>query len=158
MTVAWRSVMGALVAAGACAVPTVALADSHPALVMANPRGIPPIVNGFDATGAVIEGDWGLARPGAGTVTIYRGASELVVPPAPAGFFPATGRQPPYGRHEIIPPRNRRLPRPAESYRRSWSSDPAGPVVPATVPAEPPPVIFAVPPERLKRRGRRPRP
>ncbi|MCC7348674.1 MAG: hypothetical protein IT538_14885 [Variibacter sp.] len=150
----WRCVVGALVAATACAAPDHALADSHPALVMANPRGIPPIVNGFDATGAVIEGDWGLARPGAGTVTIYRGALEFVEPPEPPGFFPATGRQPHYGRHEIIPPRNRRLPRPAESYHRSWSSDPAGPVVPATVPAEPPPVIFAVPPERLKRRGR----
>jgi hypothetical protein len=139
--------LGVLVLA-AVSLGSVARADTAPALVMPNPRGIPPIVDGFDATGAIIEGDWGLARPGAGTVMIYRGPVRLAVPPEPAGYFPATGRRPRYGRDEVLP---RTRPRPAQSYRRSWSTDFPGRSTISAVPAEPPPVIEAWPGERFKR-------
>ena len=56
----------------------------------------------------------------------------------------ARGHLPPAQPLKIIPPANRRLPPPAESYYRSWSTD--GPAVPAQTeyPAfVPPPVILA---------------
>jgi hypothetical protein len=42
------------------------------------------------------------------------------------GYFPAFGHEPGYGRHEIEPPADRKLPPPAQSFHRSWSthSDP----------------------------------
>ena len=51
---------------------------------------------------------------------------------------------PGYGRLEIQPPANRKLPQPAESYHQSWSaqSDPPQPPQ-AEVPFYPPPVIVA---------------
>jgi hypothetical protein len=39
------------------------------------------------------------------------------------GYFPMTGREPAYGRREIEPGPDRRLPPPAPSYRRSWSAE-----------------------------------
>jgi hypothetical protein len=46
---------------------------------------------------------------------------------------------PGYGRLEIEPPPNRKLPQPAESYFQSWSTPPEQP----DVPLNPPPVIYA---------------
>ena len=51
----------------------IARADHQPAIVVPGKRGVPVIINGRDATGAIVIGDWGLYRPGhmAPTV-IYR--------------------------------------------------------------------------------------
>jgi hypothetical protein len=48
-------------------------ADHAPAIVVPGKRGIPVIINGHDASGAVVIGDWGLYRPGhMAPVVIYR--------------------------------------------------------------------------------------
>jgi hypothetical protein len=116
------------------AVTTLAArADEGPVIVVPSRPGVPVIINGVDASYAVVEGDWGLARPGAGRVTVI-GGSPILPNPAYAPrypYLPRYGHAPPRGRLEIEPPANRRLPRPAESYHRSWStsSDPE----PATI-------------------------
>ena len=57
-------------AVGACAAsPSLAAAparaDSGPVIVIPSRPGVPVVINGRDASYAVVEGDWGLARPGA---------------------------------------------------------------------------------------------
>jgi hypothetical protein len=62
-------------------------------------------------------------------------------------YYPSAGHQPGYGRLEIEPPANRKLPQPAESFYQSWSaqSTPQAeqPPVQPPVPAYPPPVLLA---------------
>ena len=50
---------------------------------------------------------------------------------------------PGYGRLEIEPPANRKLPQPAESYHQSWSAQSAPLPAQSDVPVNPPPVIVA---------------
>jgi hypothetical protein len=99
------------------------------------------MINGVIADGAVVYGDWGLARPGHGELVI-EGPVAFAAPFDRRGYYPATGRSPRYGRHEIEPPRHHR-PRPASFYR-DWSIE-SDPRVPATQypPFDPPPVIMA---------------
>jgi hypothetical protein len=113
---------------GSAAAPAV---DSGPVIVVPGRHGLPVIINGVDVSGAVLEGDWGLYSP------------HMVGPhiiPAPVfiprfyrtrydrdpyvadGYYPASGHEPGYGRHEIEPPADRRLPPPAPKFHRSWSS------------------------------------
>ena len=119
-----------------------ARADHHP--VVAVPGGnAPVIINGHDASGAVIEGDWGLYRPGHGAVTVFYPYLPSADYWTTRSYYPSTGKRPRYGRYEIIPPANRRLPPQAESYHRFWStsSDPLPAQVEYSV--APPPVIMA---------------
>jgi hypothetical protein len=74
--------------------------------------------------------------------TVYGG--HAVDPEPNVGhYYPSAGRSPGYGRLEIQPPTNRKLPQPAESYHESWSSQSAPPKVQPEVPFYPPPVIIA---------------
>ena len=148
----WTGIGGLVViVVGLSAAPSVA--DHAPSFVIPHARGLPPLVDGWDASGAIIEGDWGLHRPGAGRVSVYPGGGLLIALPPPAGYFPATGRLPRYGRHEIAP---RRALRPAQSYHRNWSSDAPGRTVTTYPPFDPPPVIEGLPPRRHEpRRFRR---
>jgi hypothetical protein len=105
-------------------------ADSGPVIVLPGRHGLPVIINGVDVTGAVLEGDWGLYSPHMVGPTIipawipgwmyqgiyYRGRYVA------GSYYPASGHEPGYGRHEIEPPADRRLPPPAPSYHRSWTS------------------------------------
>ena len=50
---------------------------------------------------------------------------------------------PGYGRLEIQPPANRKLPQPAQSYHKSWSVQSAQQPAQSDVPYYPPPVIVA---------------
>lgn len=97
-------------AAGASAQVAVIAIPGH--------RDVPVIINGRDASYAVVVGDWGLARPGAVPVTVYGPWASL--PPDEGGYYPATGRRPRYGRQEVDAPRV--IPPPAPTYHRSWSS------------------------------------
>jgi hypothetical protein len=120
-----------------------ALAADAPAIVIPGKPGVPVIINGYDASYSVVEGDWGLDRPGHVPPTIIAG--PLLAPESRyyGTYFPAYGRQPGYGRLEIEPPANRRLPPPAQRFHRSWTSqsDP----LPADVdpPADSPALIIA---------------
>src|ERR1700760_268670 len=90
-------------------------------IVVPGRPGVPIIINGIDASYAVVEGDWGLGKGIHVQPTIYGGR---VVEPVPnvGHYYPSAAHQPGYGRVEIEPPANRRLPQPAESYHESWSA------------------------------------
>jgi hypothetical protein len=147
-----------------------ASADSGPVIVIPGRPGVPIIINGIDASYAVVEGDWGLARGTHVQPTVYGG--RYVDPEPHVGhYYPSLGHAPGYGRLEIEPPANRKLPPRAESFHQSWSahSDP----IPAQsdVPQTPPAVIVAPEigspgpgigapglPQDFQRRNRRPYP
>ena len=97
-----------------------------PVVVIPGKRGVPVVIDGYDASYCVVEGDWGLARPGHVVPTIV--ACPWLYPSRAArrSYYPADGRRPGYGRKEIEPPADRRLPRPAPSFNREWQtqSDP----------------------------------
>jgi hypothetical protein len=122
---------------------TPARADNEPVIVIPGRPGVPVYLYGRDISGAVLEGEWGLNRPGVVTPTVIGGGWPHVVY-GPAGpFFPSTGRRPRSGRLEVIPPPNRRLPRPAQPYSRSWTSESAP--LPATSPSDDDMPIFVSP-------------
>jgi hypothetical protein len=127
-----------LLAAGAPAV-----ADNEPVLVVPGRAGVPVMMYGVDVSGAVIEGEWGLNRPGVVAPTVIMRYWGHDIYETPSAYFPTTGQRPRVGRLEVIPPANRRLPKPAEPYHRSWEShsDP----YPATIPApyDLPPMVLA---------------
>jgi len=131
-------------------------AADAPAIVIPTRPGVPVIINGVDASYCVVEGDWGLARPGHVQVTIVACPHHKPIPGYDGSYFPALGRRPGYGRFEIEPPPNRALPPPAEDYFRRWDShsDP----VPASGGDPPANVDVTVVPqvERRRRRLRRP--
>ena len=93
-------------------------------IVIPSRPGVPVIINGRDASYAVVEGDWGLSRPGAGVVTVIGGSPVLPNPVYTRrnSYHPKYGRAPERGRNEIEPPADRALPDPAESFSRSWST------------------------------------
>ncbi len=119
-----------------------ALADSSPVLVIPGRPGVPIIINGVDASYAVVEGDWGFGKGVHVTPTVYGGR---YVDPAPhvGHYYPSAGHQPGYGRLEIEPPANRKLPQPAESYHRSWGAQSSQQPMQPEVPFYPPPIIAA---------------
>src|SRR6202030_4874051 len=131
---------------------SVLAADSGPVIVLPGRHGLPVIINGVDVTGAVLEGDWGLYSP-------HMVGPTIIIPPpvfipgrsylggyyqgryVQGGYYPALGHEPGYGRDEIEPPADRRLPPPAPSFHRSWSSqsDP----LPASLDPPSPPMIVS---------------
>ncbi len=119
-----------------------ALADSGPVIVIPGRPGVPIIINGVDASYAVVEGDWGLARRIHVQPTVY-GGRYVDFEPYAGHYYPSLGRASGYGRLEIEPPPDRKLPRRAESFHRSWSarSDPTP--AQSDIPQMPPPVILA---------------
>ena len=116
--------------------------------------GVPIIINGVDASYAVVEGDWGLERRVHVQPTVYGGRYIDSVPNV-GHYYPSAGHAPGYGRLEIEPPANRRLPKEAESYYRSWSAQSTPQL---EVPAIPPPVIVAPQMNYDWQHGRHPRP
>ena len=125
-----------------------AFAEGFDIVVPSRP-GVPIIVNGIDVSYAVLEGDFGLGKGVNNQPTIYGG--RLAEPEPPVGhYYPSFGLKPGYGRLEIEPPANRKLPKPAESYHESWHAQSAptpatSPTTQSDVPFYPPPVIMAPP-------------
>jgi hypothetical protein len=96
--------------------------DEGPVIVIPSRPGIPVVINGLDASYAVVEGDW--ARPGFVAVTVIGGSPLLPnsVYSRRNSYHPRYGHAPPRGRREIEPAADRALPDPAESFSRSWST------------------------------------
>src|SRR5215813_10488501 len=96
--------VAAALASGALVVPPPAAADNEPVLVVPGRAGVPVMINGVDASGAVIEGEWGLNRPGVVTPTVimpYHMRYWVPDDEANVGpYFPRTGHKPRVGRHE----------------------------------------------------------
>lgn len=127
----------------------IAHADHGPVLVVPGRPNVPVPINGYNAAWGVVEGDWGLYRPGAAPgVTVY---PSPFVPPlqpekpvryrSPVRYFPTMGTKPAFGRLEIEPPPDRPLPKPAEAYSRSWSAE--SPNVPPTQYTPTPPMMIS---------------
>ena len=92
-------------------------------LVIPGRPGVPIIQNGMDISYAVVEGDFGLGKGWHRPPTIFGG--RYVDPTPNVGhYYPSLGQgaKAGYGRLEIEPPANRKLPQPAQSYHQSWSA------------------------------------
>jgi hypothetical protein len=120
-----------------------AFAQREPVIVIPGKAGVPVYINGVDASWAVVEGEFGLDRPGAMTPTVVYRPLVVSVPYAVPSYYPADDRRPGYGRLEIAPPPNRALPPPAPSYFHSWSSQSAPGAVTEYAPVNAPPVVIA---------------
>ena len=103
-----------------------ALASEGFDIVIPGRAGVPIIINGVDASYAVVEGEWGLGKDIHVQPTVY-GGRYVDTEPNVGHYYPSLGRRPGYGRLEIEPPANRILPKPAESYHQSWSAQSAPP-------------------------------
>ena len=136
------------------ATTSTALAGGGFEIVIPGRIGVPVIINGVDASYSVVEGDWGLDRRIHVQPTIYGGRYIDPVPNV-GHYYPSSGRIPGYGRLEIEPPANRKLPQPAESYHQSWSAQSAPLPAQSSVPVEPPAIIYA--PQDYRRPDYRPR-
>lgn len=147
-----RNLLGFAGPLAACLFAGAAFAgDGGPVIVIPGKPGVPVIIQGRDASFAVVYGDWGLKRPGAGDIIIAGGA-PLYSQAWLRGYYPSTGRRPVYGRKEHEPPPGRVLPPPAPTYYRSWSAEP--PPVPATeYPAFEPPQVIMAPPDKHKQKS-----
>jgi len=132
-----------------------AFAQRIPSIVIPGRPDVPVIINGIEASWSVVEGDYGLDRPiGMVPTVIYRPFAVMVPgpgrgPDAPPrrrvygpAYFPSTGQRPGYGRLEVVPPPDRPLPRPAESFFQSWSSQSAPGPVTTYAPFAAPPIIW----------------
>jgi hypothetical protein len=133
------------------AMTSTAFAGGGFEIVIPGRPGVPIIINGVDASYAVVEGEWGLGQGNQVQPTIYGGRYIDPVPHV-GRYYPSAGRMPGYGRLEIEPPANRRLPQPAESYHQSWSAQSAPLPAQSNVPVNPPEIIYA--PDYERRRPR----
>ena len=106
-----------------------AFAQREPEIVIPGKPGVPVYINGIDASWGVVEGEFGLDRPGLVTPTVIYRPLVASLPSNVPSYHPKTGRRPGYGRLEIVPPPDRPVPPPAPTFYRSWSSGSApGPV------------------------------
>jgi hypothetical protein len=121
---------------------TPALANDGFSIVIPGRGGVPIIINGIDASYAVVESDWGLAKNVHIQPTVY-GGRTVDLGPRVGHYYPSAGHMPGYGRLEIQQPANRRLPPRAESFHKSWSVQSAPQPAQSDVPANPPAVIIA---------------
>ena len=124
--------------------PATALAGGGFDIVVPGRPGVPIIINNIDASYSVVEGVWGLGKNIQVQPTIYGGVYVPERQPSDVGhYYPSMGLQPGYGRLEVEPPANRKLPKPAESYHESWGASSAPLPPQMDVPVNPPPVILA---------------
>ena len=100
-----------------------AYADHAPNFVVPGRPDVPVIINFFDASWGVVEGEWGLYRPGAVSPTVI--PAPYVTPRTTARpYYPSLGGPAYKGRLEIEPPANREFVSPPSrrSADRSWTS------------------------------------
>ena len=120
-----------------------AFAQREPVIVVPGRPDVPVIINGIDASWGMVEGEFGLDRPGAmAPIVIYR-PLQVSVPYAVPGYYPRDNRKPGYGRLEVIPPPGAPKPPPAPSYSRSWSSQSAPGPVTDYAPYPTPPIFYS---------------
>lgn len=113
-----------LVAATLAAAPPPAVAqDNGPVIVIPGRQDVPVFVNGREASYAVVDGDWGLYRPGWYAPSVIQ---PLCCSPRPRvarhrPWYPSSGELPRVGRLEYDPDKNK-PPKPAPEFHESWSA------------------------------------
>src|SRR5258708_16006900 len=117
--------------------PLAAFAGGGFDIVIPGRPGVPIIINGVDASYAVVEGEWGLGRGEQVQPTVY-GGRYFDLAPNVGHYYPSAGQSPGYGRLEIEPPAH---PRTTTSYHQSWSAQSMPLPAQAEVPSSPPPAI-----------------
>ena len=120
-----------------------AFAQREPEIVIPGRPDVPVIINGVDASWGIVEGEFGLDRPGLVAPTVVYRPLQVSVPPSAPGYFPREGRKPGYGRLEIVPLPGAPKPPPAPSYFRSWSSQSARGPVTDYAPYPTPPIVYS---------------
>jgi hypothetical protein len=120
-----------------------AFAQREPQIVIPGRPGVPVMINGIDASWGIVEGEFGLDRPGLVAPTVVYRPLQVSVPYSGPGYFPRDNRKPGYGRLEIVPPPGAPKPPPAPSYFRSWSSQSAPGPVTDYPPYPTPPIVYA---------------
>jgi hypothetical protein len=110
-----------------CVAPALADSDSGTVVAIPGRPDVPVILNpyGFDASYAIIEGDFGLNKPSQNNTQIIVGSPLSPLVPARRFYFPHADHAPGYGRYEA-PPSGGRVTQTPQSYSRSWgaASDP----------------------------------
>ena len=89
------------VVAGIAGQPSLARADHQPVIALPGNAQVPVVIDGMPATGAWVNGDWGLYAPGSVTPEVLPPVlwGPVLAPYYPdPGYFPRTGRRPRYGR------------------------------------------------------------
>lgn len=138
--------------------PATAFAGEGFDIVVPGRPGVPIVINGIDASYTVVEGVWGLGKGIQVQPTIYGGRYIAERQPEDVGhYYPTQGLRPGYGRLEVEPPTNRKLPQPAESYYQRWGAQSAPLPAQMDAPVNPPAVILA-PEIGIDPQLRRPRP
>ena len=106
-------------------------ADSAPVIAIPGHLGVPVIINGIDATGAEVFGDWGLSRPGQGSL-IIEGGTPMPLQRPPLRYFPTSSsvsdpdaRQPKATPSPSRAPPPPARPRASTDFHQSWSAGPA---------------------------------
>jgi len=141
-----RPLLVSAVILAALAAASPARADKEPVIVYPGRPGVPVMWFGQDISWAVVEGDWGLDRPGHGQIGIIPPNGRTMWGPAVGpSYYPSTGRQPRYGRDEKEPAADRKLPPQAEGYFRAWGAQSVP--APATMPPDYPQQPLIVSPE-----------
>jgi len=111
-----------------CVPPALADSDSGTVVAIPGRPDVPVIVNpyGFDASYAIIEGEFGLNKPSQNNAQIIVPSPLPPIVPARRFYFPHADSAPAYGRFEVAPPPGRRVTETPQSYNRSWgaASDP----------------------------------
>jgi hypothetical protein len=134
-----------LALAAMMAMTSAALAGEGFERVIPGRPGVPVLINGIDISYAIVEGDFGLGKGVHNQPRVF-GGRVIDLEPNVGHYYPSAGLTPGYGRMEIEPPADRKLPKPAESFHQSWSAQsnqqPAQAAQPE-VPFYPPPVIVA---------------
>jgi hypothetical protein len=120
-----------------------AFAQREPEIVIPGHPGVPVMINGVDASWGIVQGEFGLDRPGLMTPTVIYRPLQVSVPYSVPGYFPHDDRKPGYGRFEIVPPPGAPKPPPAPSYFRSWSSQSAPGPVTDYAPYPAPPIVYS---------------
>jgi hypothetical protein len=137
-------------------IATPAFAQREPEIVIPGKPGVPVMINGIEASWGVVEGEFGLDRPGAVAPTVIYRPLQVSVPYSEPGYFPRSDRKPGYGRLEIVPPPNAPKPPPAPSYFRSWSSQSSSGPVTDYAPYPAPPIVYSPTIENDRNHGQHP--
>jgi hypothetical protein len=124
-----------LLAASVCG----ARADHAPSFVVPGKAGVPVLIYGYDASWGVVDGGWGLYRPGQLPLAVIY-APQQIYPVRERAYYPATGHKPRSGRHEVHTSAPLRAP---QSFHRGWSTQSGSTEITNYPPLDPPPVILA---------------